>query len=144
LVADVNKLNLLAIMLTVVAFACGRTELDSGFGTQNTTVAGAPDSGAGATANVGGRGTGGTLGAAGRSGAGGRSGAAGSGSGSVGTTGTVGGFNGTIRFCSSDLDCGAGTPLCCPVGAVKVCEPGPCASNGDSDNDDDSAEGHRR
>jgi hypothetical protein len=140
-VVDVKKLNLLATMLTVVAFGCGRTELDSGFGTQNTTIGGAPDSGADATSGVGGRGTGGTLGAAGRSGA------AGSGSGSAGTTGTTGtsgGFNGIVLFCSSDLDCSAGTPRCCPVGTVKVCEPGPCTTNGDDDNDDDSAEGHRR
>lgn len=140
-----NKLNLLAIVLAVVALGCGRTGLDDGFGTPTTTILGAPGSGADVTPGVAGRGTGGTLGAAGRSGAAG----AGSGStgstgntGNTGNTGTIGGFNGTIRFCSSDLDCVAGIPRCCPVGVVKVCEPGPCASN--EDDDDDKDEGHRR
>jgi hypothetical protein len=132
----VKKLSLAVLLLAVVAFECGRTELDDGFGTQNVTIA--ANSGADVISGVGGQGAGGTLGTAGRPGA------AGSASASTGTTGTMGGFNGVIQFCSSDLDCGAGTPRCCPVGAVKVCEPGPCTSNGDSDNDDDSAEGHRR
>jgi hypothetical protein len=135
LVVDPGKLNLLAIVLTVVALGCGRTGLDDGFGIPNTPIGVAPDSGASATAGVGGHG--GTLGA------GGHSAAAGSGSASTGNTETVGGFNGTIRFCSSDLDCVASAPRCCPVGVVKVCEPPPCASN-DEDNDDDSTEGHRR
>jgi hypothetical protein len=136
-VVDLNKLSLLATVLTVVVFGCGRTELDPGFGTQNVMVGGGAGSGADGQPNLGVAGTGGALGAAGRSGA------AGAGAGSAGTTGTIGGFNGTVQFCSSDLDCAAGTPRCCPVGAVKVCEPGPCVSN-DEDGDDDSAEGHRR
>src|SRR5207244_285672 len=120
--------TLLATMLTAFALGCGRTELDGGFGTQNATVGGAAGTGVDTTPGVGG--AGGLLGAAGRSGA------AGSGSGNAATTGTSGGFNGTLRFCRSDLDCVAGTPRCCPVGAVKVCEPGPCVGN-DEDNDDD-------
>src|SRR5690349_2380504 len=114
-------MKILVIVSIMVACGCGRSELDGPFATQNIAVVGAPDASASGVPNVTGLGNAGNPGSAGHSGTAGASGAA-----TPGATGTTGGFGGALQFCKTDVDCSAGTPRCCSVGAVMVCEPGPC------------------
>jgi hypothetical protein len=127
-----KRLSLLAIAVAVGIVGCGRTGIDdSAFATQSVTVGDAPDSGIDAAAGTGGRGAAGATGAAGAAGH------------AAPTTATIGGFDGTLHFCATNLDCPAGTPLCCAAGAVKVCEPGPVCASTDEDGDNDQQEHHR-
>jgi hypothetical protein len=132
-----NRLRLFPLVLALVAFGCGRTGLDGPFEIQSVNVDLPPDASSGALPGSGG------LGGAGSAGSAGHPGTAGAAATGQGSTGTTGGFGGALQFCKTDLDCGAGTPLCCAVGAVMVCEPGPCVS-ADEDGDNDQQEsGHR-
>jgi hypothetical protein len=132
-----NSVRLLPIGLALLACGCGRSELDGPFAPQNVYVTVAPDAGTGTLPDLAAGGRAGNSGAAGRPGAAGAGGAAG-----PPGNGTVGGFGGALRFCKTDLDCGAGTPRCCSAGAVMVCEPGPCVTAGDEDGDNDSDHDH--
>jgi hypothetical protein len=133
-------LRFLPLALAVVACGCGRTGIDDAFGTTTINAEVAPDASTGAVPGSGGLGGAGSPGSAGRSGTAGAAGA--SGPGATGTTGTTGGFGGALQFCKTDLDCAAAAPRCCAVGAVMVCEPGPCVTP-DEDGDSDRDTGHR-
>jgi hypothetical protein len=131
---DMKRLKFFPLVLALVACGCGRTGLDGPFGVPTVNVEVAPDASTGSPPGAGGLGGAGNPGSAGRSGTAGATG--------QGATGTTGGFGGALQFCKTDLDCGPGAPVCCAVGAVMVCEPGPCVT-GDEDGDNDHENGHK-